>query len=503
MRKYFFTKLATIFILQIIPTMVCAGWLLESDVHWSLNKSLMEGPGGALTKESYKGKEMFSLGNFAITSQYPIKTENVSVEIDYEFLPIDKIGFEIPIQFASQKLKLQINIGNLIFSQEVTQTNGSNQIISQVQAECRDVKLIQNDPKTSIAGTFKISNKPGSISSILNGSKIFWPEDTWQIAHLKCDGVEGFEKVAKYEIEKYLKNPDNMQKLVEQKLGELIAKWVNELSSSIFSIKELPLTTPNLKSRFIPHLMEENKNYFNVVTTAQIDYTNTPNEPHVNVPLNKSELDISPSKGLTMFSQKFAIRALERLWQNGNLIQSSSTKGWTEFNDLLKNKTATDAVWPDLGNFKPNSEFKIILTVVQKPTITRENPNDTFFVLKTYVSIQILAPKAGQYYPYAEFFTYLRGDVSFQVEKGNLVVGLTNIQTRQGGPKGGLISEYKKKFKVKNDTIDADSIAGYLKDYIAKKKLTIPLPEWKISSQVSLKAKEIKQSKNLFYLLWN
>lgn len=482
------------------PTIVEANWLLDSEVHWYLNKSLIQGQGD-LVKNSYKGKETLPMGEFAIPSKFPITTENVELDIDYEFQPLDKVAFDTPLKFQSKKLVMNVRIGKITFKQEVAEANGSNQIISVVKAECADVKLLQDDSKTNLSGNIRITTTPGSVDSTLTDSKIFWPENSWKIVKLDCTGVEGFEKIAKYEIEKFLKKPDNMQNPIEAKLKDLVKRWSEKTSLDIFSIRSLPLVTANLNSRIVPLNISEDSSYIRIATLTQFDYLNISSEPHVSVPLNLKDTDIK-SKAFTQFSQKFTFQGLEKLWQNGNLIKNTSTKNWKEFNDLLKNKAVIKAVWPDLASFPENTDFKLLLTITNRPQFSKLNPGDKNFIVKTYIAANIMAPKNGQYYPYAQFFSYVRGDVNFKVEKGNLLVNLSNLVTRYGGPKGGILPQYKRKFNIANDYIDNDTITTYLQGLIEKETITIPLPEWKVTPSLTLKAKELQQSQNLFYLLW-
>lgn len=162
------------------------------------------------------------------------------------------------------------------------------------------------------------------------------------------------------------------------------------------------------------------------------------------------------------------------------------------FASLMQNRFLQFFLWPDLLKYDATTAFVFDVTTSRAPTLDAGQTlasGGVSYAVTTGLLVHQWVPAGGQYVPYVDFTSPLRGQLEARVAAGQLALRLAP----------GELDVSARFFKKGANPWLATSLLGdRVSDYLKEKTFVIDLPTWTIADVVNLSVRDVQQWKQSF-----
>jgi hypothetical protein len=315
-----------------------------------------------------------------------------------------------------------------------------------------------------------------------------WSQGAWQVEHMHCTGIEGFDQIVRTEALKALSNFQNFDPEVRAALTESFAEWSKDASRLLLSEQELPTTKDYLKIFYEPRLAEEVGSGLLLSGEIRFEYPYVAPGQVIEQSFElKGHTTKSPNGTPQLILPFAAVRALIMgEYFAGKLEHSLRSFEIPAFQKFMQSRWQQFWAWPELMRYPTNTTFAFQFLPMGPPSFEGETagPNGTITgYMNLPLSVRMFAPIGQQYRPMVEFRTVAAGPTTLKLLKN----GKIEMQLRaQAYPvQYGWAQSYVQNYNPTR-RIAVDTIAGQVRSGLSTEGFTMEIPSFRVGKSLDL-----------------
>lgn len=190
-------------------------------------------------------------------------------------------------------------------------------------------------------------------------------------------------------------------------------------------------------------------------------------------------------------------QVLQFAYRNGELIYRINSSDVDSFSSLMQSRLLQFFIWPDLMSFSKKTQFYFDISSRKAPRLSNgimAQDGVVQYDIQAPLLVNQWAPFGGQYVPYVDFVSPLRGTLSAQIAEGKFVL---NIQPQSLKVSSLFRSEFSILRRV-NTWIATSLLGSSVADYLRGQFFKFDIPEWTITDGVSLTVRDLQLEEKSF-----
>lgn len=364
---------------------------------------------------------------------FELQLSGLRLELQSAFEPMKVSDQGLVVK--SKKTSIRLTVGGLAVDQMIEREFNGVNVRIRLQASCSPFRLIQEN--ASAEAHLKFLWTESQPTTEIDFFTMDWPEGSWSVTDLQCEGPQGFGELLKNELQQKLREAEAFTPLIEPLLSQKIRETGGQVLSSIlqerfFQVSEfsrLKVRIQNFEPQPRGLLV---KALLSTGTTSTAPSWKPSQRVLDEAPAAEPSLHI-PENGLSqLLSEDLSSRPS---WTQFDLTQFDSFMG------LLKSRFLQFFLWPDLWNYSKSSPFHLLVQTPKKVDLKWDAQGVTRYDEPFVAWVRSLRNK--QWWNYVGLQGQSRNEIHLRLEGQNLVV---SSQSRVENLKTQFGSDYKKTF---------------------------------------------------------
>ncbi|MCB0377251.1 MAG: hypothetical protein KDD33_02045 [Bdellovibrionales bacterium] len=480
---------------------------IQASFYLQMPRSLGHGDSPLLASQ-YKDSQKVTLQNFSLQSQFPTWAENIEVNLSYELEPLQPWLFDEVQTIKTRALSAKVFIGRIQTQFTENHQSEGTSITLDFEASCENLPLELKPNQAEFSGKIKIVNLGNQVALKLEESNTQWQAQAWSLGNFSCQGVKGYEKILRREIEKELQSSTSLQSQIHEQMKQKIQALQEDINQTIFKRHQIIENNKNFLAIFTPYQLEnksaEQGFHFSGDLLMRFRGVSRAKNSVETIPFQKTIGQSPHTAGPTLVVPIEIVTPLaEKLFANGNFTQKFTSDELGGFSDFMNSETQKKYAWPDLLNFKNDAQFQFHAFLVQTPEISGlKNVGERMELrLRSRVVLQMFAPRNGSYVPYVEWSSPIDAFLSVQAYQGRIWVKTLSATLLNW--KATMNKEYVSKYRVKDTSIDSKRIGDALTDKIKSEQYNWQIPAWEVSDHLRYRVESLLRSETGLWMYWN
>lgn len=426
-------------------------------------------------------------------SDIPVHIPSAHLQVNGSFAPVQVL--QNVTRWQTEILNADLHLEGFEVEKEFTKDVDGATIIVTLKAKCLPFSIHQRQAHFSTGLAWRAVDIGFDLSA--QDLQLQWPQSSWEIDAITCEGPEGFGEIVQTEVTNFLKNPAAIESwlkpLMEQKLNSLLAKALEPLkkpvwldNSQIFLAKTSQTQVANDQGLVILFAVETSQAF------------QSPGASVVETPLNLAgELwqEVSDQPVLILPQGFFETTA-----RHAKIFPRVEThlNDVPAFAKILKSRFLQFFFWPELRKFRKDAPFDATSLVQGQQYAFPANTPQAQFVggqrmsVKASISTWVKAVRDNVEINWAYINTVLTGSVKYSLIKGEMNFALENPDLQMTAQHSTeYLEKYPNKHKFPISRV-RDAMASQLLG--RSFKFTLPVLDLQsIGAQNQLRAKDLKE----------
>jgi hypothetical protein len=449
--------------------------------------------------------EQFAMGPITLQAQgIPVTIPQAVLQMQLHLKPV--VSSQNATRWESDQLILQINVGGIQVQKDIVQNIGGVQAIVHLSAQCAPFTLVQ--PSAHILTNWLWQASGLVLGAMIQDLSLDWPQNSWQIGSLECQGPKGFADLVQADLQSQLAQADQFAPLLktalENALNSKIQAWLTKWRAPKWIPQSASGQGMNLLLSGVETVRSQGLLFKGVVGLGpQMDLASLLSAGAMVIPLGESDallaqITLAPTLIFSSESLSSVISQVS-LWPKVDI----NLNAVSSFESLLKNWFIEIFIWPDLLNYSSKAAFHMISQLSAPAAFqfsaqgTAGSPALPSASFKASVQSLMTAVRDGQTWNYLLFQSQVSANVSMAIASGqlNLQFANTNLQSKA---KFGV--DYVHRYSP-SKYISLSTIESALKSSTALKTATLALPKFQLSDAVTLQATKLLRPANEFFFV--
>lgn len=455
---------------------------------------------GAISENSTLIDEIIKDINF-IVSEVPVRISEARLQVRGGFAGV-QVEKNVT-RWQSHALAVDVIVSGFEVEKQFSQDVGGATIIVSLKAKCQPFSIHQVDANFVTDLAWKSTEMGFDLSA--QALKLHWPENSWQIGSVSCEGPQGFGDIVQSEIRQLFKNPTTLEThikpVMEHKLNTLLSSYFDPLknpkwldNNKVFSVKTSGTEVVDDRGLVILMDVQTNPEYQGIHAAAK-----------------SADLTMNPQMWEGVQDQPLLVLPL-KLFENAARHAKIFPRVETHLNEIagfkniLNNRLLQFFFWPELRKFKKDSPFDATSLVQGQDFAFPENAPSAQFVggrglsISASISTWIRAVRDGQAINWAYVNTQVKGVMNYSLQDGEMQFSLKKPELQMTARH---MPEYLQKYPNKHK-FPISRLKSVMQQQLSKSSFKFSLPALDlqvIGAQNKLRAVAVREQSD--YLVFS
>ena len=307
----------------------------------------------------------------------PVDLSDIQIQVNGRIASAPSQNGEV--HWSGDPLGVHIRVGAFEVSQVVQRWVSGVQVRVHLQALCHPFELIQNSAAMNVGLSWQ--SEGTALSAQVAQMELSWPQESWQVGEIVCEGPKGFADVIQAELSRQLSDPTQWISLIK---SELQSQLNQKIAETLEGFKEPRTVYSDEQTRVALHFSGvEALSEKGLVLKGFVDPQKTlaaggsdgadtgdgmvSTQDFIPLDVNAALAKVTTDTPLLLIPGKELARVTRELASEReldfNLTQISS------FKSFLKNWFLQFFFWPDLLNYSSSSQFPVISKMQKDPEV--------------------------------------------------------------------------------------------------------------------------------------
>ena len=483
-----------------------AYWQLQVEFRSAIDSQTID----QLVEENWaplEASESFTVPDIRVTQEgVPVAITGIVGRVEYKIDRPVRGGSGLEWNAESNYLRTTLTIGQVHASTTIREEFNGGVIIIRVEGNCYNVQLsIPEAAGAKATATVVAKLEQGNLRLSTTESSVDWPDSAWQVDSLNCNGDSGFGEIVRNAI---LENLSQPQQEVQDGLHAEIQKRMDAWAKDVMDIAVTPRLVFQDRQDAITHTIPGK---LGDLTDGQISLEGkmrllmtkvAPGEKHLVEHFFKSNSSFESSSSETQFPVSSLKSFVMAAFFEKAFKSKWDTHEFKPFAELMQNRVNQALAWPDLTNFKKDSNFIFRTNVMAAPNLYMlRNATQLGAILGEFsvpLTVVMWAPDKKTHVPYVQFRGHIRGTAHMEIIGGKLKINTFDVQAIMDY---GWNKRYVEAHKP-SKRIEIGEISKRLAKGIMKETITVDLPHWEWQASQNLFASGMTIQGDVLRISW-
>lgn len=434
-----------------------------------------------------QGRQEIKINDLAVQSQgIPVSIQGIRTELTYDFPAPKRVpGGAREWEVSTDALGAKLYVDKIRASGRILRVMDGIRVWIDVNAECSGLVMSLPVGSSRVSARVRAEVADNQVKLSLPSYEASWKPGAWNVEAVRCTGVEGFEEIVKEEALKALATYQSIDAPVREQVMKKFAEWSQAASGILFSEQEIPTGKDYVRAYVTPSFARENGNglllggdlrfeYPNVAAGQQIEQVHLLKAARAGngaVEAGNILLPFAAIKSLLM-GEYFA----------GKLEQTVSSRDIPAFSSFMTDRFAQFWVFPELGRYPTNAEFRFQFLPVGPPAFAGERMGAGGAILGDLsmpLAVRLHSYVSGAFAPMVEFRSLAAGPASLRLAAGGKIEFA--MQASKQPVSFGWEQTYLKKYQP-DTRISVDTIMDKVRASLSTQAFNLALPAIEIGS---------------------
>jgi len=323
-------------------------------------------------------------------------------------------------QLESDFLSVEVTTESFHFQKDIEKVIGGVVVRTHLEANCQPITIRQTQASALSSWSWIIQEN--RIGAELKDLQINWPQGSWQISPIQCEGPRGFADLIQNEIQSQLADPkkienevkSHLQTTVNQQLQQVIDHWRS--LQWIYSKADRRI---GFELTGVEALSEQGMLFYILIHIQGAGMSVTPHHLEIS---DETLSQVGAAPSLILSQDVFlALARVASQWARWDV----ELQDIPAFKSLMHSRFLQFFVWPDLMKYPKDSPFHMTVQAAQKPDIQWQGGSQ--FHVNALINSWIRSERDGKTWDYLFLQTSVSSVADLQVQDSQLQVNFSDL----------------------------------------------------------------------------
>lgn len=443
--------------------------------------------------QSGQSQLAFDLGPVTITAQeIPIHLSNIHVEVD---AVLKNVGSDRDLTlWQAEQMSTAIHVSGFKVEKRVEKWVNGMKATIYLNAECSPFSMQQVGAQMNMSWGW--SSQETRLNASLASLDLVWPQGSWKIGDIHCEGPRGFADLIESEIVKQLAQPEvfipTLKLHIEDHFNKKIGSTLEQYRKPQWLFSDLQ-TALNMEMTGVESVVDKGLVFKGKIKVERLQTANANSqyEELVGLDVKKAVQGVNPNYPALLLPGSAVESLVTDVAENRMAIYDLNR--FPEFTGLMNSRFKQFFVWPDLMKYPKNALFNVVSKVDGRPQV--HYTSDHRMYVAGYVDSWIYSQRAGKNWRYVDIRTGFAAWVLPEVSKGFLRLNFSGQNMKSAAQ---MAPDYVGQFRP-TQRIAVSTIENSIKKAEFFQGITMELPSLEMDSGIRYKAnKIIRSNKDVF-----